>query len=554
MTIPFIETTAPATAVQRYLNQVIIPLLNAGFAGAGTVTTVSFKNGNGFTGTILDAATTPQISLDFTTNIVGQDYIVASPHTLILKPIDLSKNVTGNLAITNIAGGVNANATTVLYGDGTWRVPPSGGSGATSGVGITVASDGSVNLNNTAVAAATYTYANGSLTVNSQGQITAAISAPAISIPDQAFFFGTGSDGDASITSTVTLTANMSYRNLTISGSGRLNTAGYKIYVSGILDISGAAAASISNYFSANPVNVNGGLGSTVTGGTGGIQAQNSYMGSGVSGTAGANGGAGAAGGGTAFSPGTLNGANGGSSGASGRGGQGGLPGFGGSGGSSTAAAVVAHPQPYTKYFDSMPVVGFSGGVTSPSSFFILAGGNGGPGGAGGGGPGSSTDSGGGGGGGGAGGPVLYICANIINKGSNSTARLIDARGGTGGKAGNPLNPVTGAVVGGGGGGAGGGGGWIWLAYGSLIGSAITNALDASGGTGGDGTGATNGGGTAACGAGGGGGNGGRITVINLAAGTCVDTIGAAGAAGGNPPGGSLGGAGGAGGTCQVSL
>jgi len=49
--------------------------------------------------------------------------------------------------------------------------------------------------------------------------------------------YGSGFDGDVTITSTVFLTRDMHYRNLTLSGSGKLFTNGYRVYVSGTLTV-----------------------------------------------------------------------------------------------------------------------------------------------------------------------------------------------------------------------------------------------------------------------------------------------------------------------------
>ena len=59
----------------------------------------------------------------------------------------------------------------------------------------------------------------------------------------QISLFGTGADGNVTISSgTTTLTRDMLYNNLTLSGTGKINTAGFKIFVSGTLDISAAGA------------------------------------------------------------------------------------------------------------------------------------------------------------------------------------------------------------------------------------------------------------------------------------------------------------------------
>src|SRR5271165_5930419 len=74
--------------------------------------------------------------------------------------------------------------------------------------------------------------------------------------------FGDGSDGTLTISSGVTtLTRDMFWSNVTISGTGQINTAGYKMFVSGTLDISAAGAAAIFD---------NGGTGGNSASQTGG--------------------------------------------------------------------------------------------------------------------------------------------------------------------------------------------------------------------------------------------------------------------------------------------
>lgn len=60
--------------------------------------------------------------------------------------------------------------------------------------------------------------------------------------------FGDGSDGAVSVSSgTTTLTKDMFYSNLTITGTGKIDPAGFKIFVSGTLDLSNAPAGAISH-------------------------------------------------------------------------------------------------------------------------------------------------------------------------------------------------------------------------------------------------------------------------------------------------------------------
>lgn len=304
--------------------------------------------------------------------------------------------------------------------------------------------------------------------------------------------FGDGSDGVVTVSAPLTLTRDMYYSNLTISTGAVITPAGYRIFVSGTLDISTAPAGWIS---------VNGGNGSGQTGGVAAVAAS-------------------IAGGGTGGTGGAIN-ANGTVGGAADEGG------IGGNGGRSGSTATT-------------------GGTVTPSGFKILRwavdmlkgvalviGGAGGTGGTGGGVVGS---------GGGAGGGVIYIAANTIARGSSSQAGGIVASGGNG------ANPANTALANGAGAGGGGGGGWVYIVYKTLTGSSITNHITASGGTGG-----TGGNGGTTGGTGGTGGGGGRATKVNILAGTITETAGSAGTAG-NANTGATGGTGGAGNTFQASL
>jgi len=70
------------------------------------------------------------------------------------------------------------------------------------------------------------------------------------------YLYGDGSDGDVSMSAGgPTLTRDMYYQNLTLSGTAQINTNGFAIYVSEILDISNAGA----NAINAAPINGNAG-------------------------------------------------------------------------------------------------------------------------------------------------------------------------------------------------------------------------------------------------------------------------------------------------------
>lgn len=336
-------------------------------------------------------------------------------------------------------------------------------------------------------------------------------------------WFGDGSDGDLSLTSSTAtggplsagvLTRDAYYNDLTISSSGSIQTNGFRIFVRGTLDITAAQVRAIW------PGVTNGGNASNPTAGAAGATISNPWF-------TGSSGGAGGAGGalstngtaGTAASSSSVDHGNAGGAGGAGATATGGFT--GGSGGSSSNSSTAGFP-----WFRNIPRHALLRGTT------MIGGGVGGGGGGGGGG--SSSFTGGGGGGGGEGGRVLCIFARTINRGGSTAADAIQAPGGTGGAGGTAVGPP---FAGNGGGGAGGSGGLVFIVHGGLTGSTATNAVSASGGAGG--TGAT----------GGAGGGGGRIYICDLfAASSPVSTSsGSSGSA-------ASGSSGGAGNTFRVNL
>jgi hypothetical protein len=336
--------------------------------------------------------------------------------------------------------------------------------------------------------------------------------------------FGDGSDGDVSLSSGITsLTRDMFYNNLTLSGTAQIVTNGYRIFVKGVLDLSAAGAFAINWNGSGgnNAVNQTGGTAVTV----GTAQA----LGNGGQGTAGATGVVGA--GAQAAAPTNLTPSNGGASVTSGAGGSG-LAGAN-AGGVTRAGATVTNSS-----FLRVYSIYFIRGVLQ-----ILAG-AGGPGGGSGGGDGVNLGR--GGGAGGNGGGVIAIYAKQITRSGSTAAGAICSCAGAGGVG---ASGVAGNV-GGGGGGSGGGGGFVYLAYESLSGTAATNMINADGGAGGNGG---NGLGTGNGGNGGGGGNGGNIFALktNTQVGTFVaGSAGAVGSAGA----GTVAGTGGALGQCRLTV
>ncbi len=269
---------------------------------------------------------------------------------------------------------------------------------------------------------------------------------------------GDGSDGNVSISSGVTtLTRDMYYNNLTVSSTGQINTANFKIFVKGNLDLTAAGVAAINNNGT-----VGGAGGTGVSGGAAGVAPTN------VAGTLGVNQpGAGGAGS-------TTNGATGGAfTSPSGNGGGVVAPAAGGNGGTGTGGTAGASVTVFSLLIQRYET-NFLRGISLMGGGLSASGGGGGGG--------DNTFSGGGGGSGGAGGGAIVIYANNIIKSSSTVASCIQSLGGMGGAGGNG-DPA--GNTGGGGGGSGGGGGWIAIYYNNLFGPTVANMLDVSGGQGG---------------------------------------------------------------------
>lgn len=262
-------------------------------------------------------------------------------------------------------------------------------------------------------------------------------------------FCGDGSDGDATVSTAISLTADTYYRNLTITSSGSINTSGYGLYVSGVLDITAAVAGAIFAPGGTSANSVSGSVGTA--GGIGGI---------GVTVPGGSNGGTGGSigsqlgGVGIAFVA-----AIGGAGGAGGR-----------AGASGAANGGIGGNYATTNYRDirrpGAPLI-YSNGA----SMALLGGGMGG--GAGGSGTPANTA----GAGGGGGGSALVLYAATIATSASTPVGVI--KGGTGGSGGGS----TGGS--GGGAGAGGGSGPVVVGYGNRVGPTITGAIKTTGGQGG---------------------------------------------------------------------
>lgn len=358
--------------------------------------------------------------------------------------------------------------------------------------------------------------------------------------------FGSGYDGDLSITlagvtstglgtayqisgTTVTLLRDIYLHDLTISGPGSLNTAGFLIFGTGKLDILNA---------SANAIQHNGAAGLNAVADLAPAElAQPAIAGSyygtvgrpfnahaGIAGTTGVG----------AVSQ-VLNSqplGNGGGAGGSGAGGAGGS----GAGGTFYPGVGLFTLPVYRWRTDISFVPGGAG---------LSAGGAAGA--AGGAGAGDGTNKGGGSGNAGLGGGVIWITFATIARGASTAPGAISAKGGAGGNGGNGVAGNTG----GGGGSPGGGGGWVYLHYLNLTGSAATGMIDVSSGAGGNGG---NGHGTGTGGDGSGASDGGRVTIGSFATGLYAESIGTGGNGSSVVHSGTTGGVGRAAVTYQVSL
>lgn len=481
-------------------------------------------------------ATTDQLEINnagTSKSVTGQvvaDFAASSTNTLTNKTFDTAG--TGNVlkingtAVSDKTGGgkvvldtsptlvtpalgtpsaiVLTNATSVPVNQATGTLGVSNG-----GTGQTSYTDGQLLIGNSSgntLTKATLTAGNGVTITNGNGSIS-------IAAAGNGWMFGDGADGDVTVTGSTTLTRDMYYNNLTLNSSAAITTAGYRIFVAGTLDISAAPAGSIKW----NAVNTASALASANLGGSergGAVRAGTTSTG--AIGQAGAPG--------TSSSATAVSGAGGAADG-----------GTAGGAGASTAAA--------TAFFGinlDNEIGTYRSALATPA--VQVAGSGGSSAGAGGG---VGGVNGGNGGRGGAGGGTVVVVANIIARGTNSTAGIIQALGAVGADGTNG----AGSTAGGGGGGTGGGGGRVIVVYGNRTGLTITGAIDVSGsagGKGGNGAGTGNGGG--------GGGSGGSGTVYVWQAGSApVITTPVAGSAG-SAASGSTGGNGATTNTKQVNL
>lgn len=301
--------------------------------------------------------------------------------------------------------------------------------------------------------------------------------------------FGDGSDGAVTFSSgTTTLTRDMYYSSLTISGTGTVSPAGFRIFVSGNTDLTACPAngLSIASTIGGAAVGTTAG-GSGAAGGSG----SGKPLGVGTAGAAGGNGGTTTGNVGQPISSATNIGGLGGSVGSE-KGGNG----TSGAGAATGTGVLLTENAPH--YYTPVPIM--YAAVLQPAA---------GQGGVGGGGGGGDGTSGGGGGGGGGGGQDIALFSNTITRGAGTAAGCISSIPGTGGAG---AASVAGNR-GGGAGGAGGGGGFIFIVTKTLAGTAKAGAIVSSGAPGGIGG---NGFGTGTGGYGGPGGKGGIIVLIPL--------------------------------------
>jgi hypothetical protein len=327
--------------------------------------------------------------------------------------------------------------------------------------------------------------------------------------------WGTGVDGNSTVSTSKTATRDGNYNNLTMASGGSLNIAGSVTHVAGTLDLTNAPAGAIYGY------NTTANAASGAAGGA----AKGPSAGVGTQLAAGANGSAGGTGN-------ITTGTNPGTASAAGRGvgGDGGGGGTGGTGVSAGATGATAGAIGLRYQFPN-PTTSYVAALGTSNSVSVLVAAEGGSGGGQGGGDG--LNAGGGGGGGGPGADCVLIFAHYVKRGPNTAASAIRALGNAGGAG---ASGVAGNA-GGGGGGGGSGGGCILVVTEQLLGSTAANALDVTAGNGGAGGAGS---GTGAAGGGGVAGKGGSTQVLVL--GTSTFTANTANLAPSSAPSGTTGG------------
>ena len=401
-------------------------------------------------------------------------------------------NSKGNATVTNIAMTVPAffavTGTPITTGSGTFAITSASGLTANSVLATPDSTTGAVSVR--------------ALVANdipniSAAKITTGVLSPAVGGAPMGFF-GDGSDGDLIISSGTTgLARDMFYRNVTISGSAQISPQGYKIFVSGTLDLTNAPANAINRNPNA------GGNASGATGGTGVNPVGTSTVG-GSAGTIG-----GTAGGTGVITIGVQTVATAISAQVSSLGGSNGQSGGGGTstGSQNPRTQILSQINSYYRVDHQIlrGIALFTGGLSA-------AGGTSGAG--------DGTNAGAGGGGGSAGGGIICIFAKTIARDTTTAAGCISAKGGQGGNG----AASTLGTTGGGAGAGGSGGGVVIIYYAQLTGNVATNAIDVSGGNGGNGGNSVTS--FRSAGQGGQGGSGGRVILFDVTIGTITEVNG----------------------------
>jgi len=338
-----------------------------------------------------------------------------------------------------------------------------------------------------------------------------------------ASFYGDGSDGDFTVTTTTTLTKDTYYGNLTVADGATLDAGGYRLFVNGTLTRQGTGIIKNDGGNGGN-----GGNGSSAGSGTGGTagsaggaskglttpSGQPGKVGKAGAGSAGnvSNSGAGGTAGDAGISAVAYRSGNGGAGGTGGNAGTtGGGSQTGGAGGAAGTGTFYGNPAKSVLAFGFI----YATGTSAPGVMYPSPGSGGGATGAWSVGPTAlQFGTGGSGGSGGSGGYLVVAANKIVDSG---TGTMFSAKGGNGGNGGTNYcsNETAACAFGGAGGGAAGNGGVIFLFYVSKTGSATT---DVSAGT--VGTGAANlqcsGGGTSSAGSNGGAGSAGAVYSISF--------------------------------------
>jgi len=445
-----------------------------------------------FTNALTRAAITASSPLSFSSGVVSIAQANGSTNGYLSSTDWNTFNSKSNATVTNIAMTVPAflavTGTPITTGSGTFAIASASGLTANSVLATPNGTTGAVSVR--------------ALVANdipniSAAKITTGVLSPAVGgVP--LGFFGDGSDGDLTLTSgTTTLTRDMFYRNLVISGTATIFFGSYRIFVSETLDLTNAPA---------NAIQRNGNSGGNASGSTGGsgggVLGANTVGGSAgtVAGTAGATG---------VTTINTVVVATGIASQITSLGGSNGASGGGGASVGSLNPRVQVLSQINSFYrVDHQILRGaslFGGGLSGPGGTS---------------GAGDGTNLGAGGGGGGSGGPVICIFAKTIARDTTTAAGCISVNGGNGGNG----AASTLGTTGGGGGGAAGGGGVVILYYANLTGSIAYNAIRAFGGNGGNGGNSVTA--SRSAGQGGQGGSGGRILLFDVTVGTITETNG----------------------------